>query len=77
MDMTTAIAARSGAGSLVAGAERTARTFAETLRRAWTDYCAYHATLAELRDLTNKQLSDAGLRRDALDRIAFEAVYGR
>ena len=75
--MTTAIAAQSDAGSLVAGAERTARTFAETLRRAWTDYWAYRATIAELQGLTNRQLSDAGLRRDALDRTALEAVYGR
>jgi uncharacterized protein YjiS (DUF1127 family) len=76
-DMTTAIAARSGAGSLVAGAERTNGTFAETLRRAWTDYRAYRATLAELKDLTSRELSDVGLSRDALDRVAREAVYGR
>ena len=75
--MTTAIAAKSGAGFLLAGAERTAGTFAETLSRAWTDYRAYRATLAELKGLTTRQLNDAGLRRDDLRRIAFEAVYGR
>ena len=31
--MTTAIAAKSGAGFLLAGAERTAGTFAETISR--------------------------------------------
>jgi uncharacterized protein YjiS (DUF1127 family) len=75
--MTTAIAARSGAGFLAAGAEPTSHTFAEGLRRAWTDFGAYRSTLAELKDLSNKQLSDAGLGRDALQRIAREAVYGR
>jgi len=74
--MTTAIAARSAAGSRVAGAERIAGTF-ETLRRAWDDNRAYRATLAELKRLTDRQLSDAGLRRDALKRTANEAVYGR
>ena len=76
MHMTTAIAARSAAGSRVAGAERIAGTF-ETLRRAWDDNRAYRATLAELKRLTDRQLSDAGLRRDALKRTANEAVYGR
>ena len=75
--MTTAIAAKSDAGFLLAGAERNAGTFAETLRRAWTDYRAYRSDVAELKDLTSRQLSDAGLRRDALDRTALEAVYGR
>jgi uncharacterized protein YjiS (DUF1127 family) len=76
-DMTTAIAARSGAGFLVAGAERTPGTFADKLQRAWNDYRAYRATLAELKDLTSRELSDVGLSRDALDRTAREAVYGR
>jgi uncharacterized protein YjiS (DUF1127 family) len=75
-DMTTANAATSGAGFLVAGAERT-ETFADRLRRAWTDFRAYRATLAELKDLTSRELSDVGFSRDALDRIAREAVYGR
>jgi uncharacterized protein YjiS (DUF1127 family) len=76
-DMTTAIAAKSGAGSLVAGAERIAGSLVETVRRAWNDYRAYHATVAELKDLTSRELSDVGLRRDALDRTARAAVYGR
>jgi uncharacterized protein YjiS (DUF1127 family) len=76
MDMTMANAATSGAG-LLAGAERTTRTVFDALRAGWADYRAYHATLAELRGLTDKQLSDAGFRRDALERIALEAVYGR
>jgi uncharacterized protein YjiS (DUF1127 family) len=74
--MTTAIAARSDAGSIVAGVERTTISFAQALRGAWNDYRAYRATLSELKALTNKQLSDAGMRRDMLDRIALEAVYG-
>jgi len=75
--MTTAIAARSGAGILLAGTERTAPSFVTTLRKAWNDYWAYRTTLVELQALSNKQLSDAGFRRDALDRIAVEAVYGK
>jgi uncharacterized protein YjiS (DUF1127 family) len=76
-DMTTAIAAKSGAGFLLAGAERTAGTLAETISGTWTDYRTYRATLAELKRLTTRQLNDAGLSRADLRRIAFEAVYGR
>jgi uncharacterized protein YjiS (DUF1127 family) len=75
--MTTAIAARSGAGFLLAGAERKTGTLAETLRRAWNDRRAYRATLAELKGLTDRQLDDAGVSRDALARIARAAVDGR
>jgi uncharacterized protein YjiS (DUF1127 family) len=73
----TAIAAQSAARPLGAGAERIAGRFAETLWRAWHDRRAYRTTLAELKHLTNRQLSDIGLGRDALDRTACEAVYGR
>ena len=41
--MTTANAAKSRAGFLVAGTERKTGTFAETLRRAWTDNRAYRS----------------------------------
>ena len=72
--MTTANAATSGAGFLLAGAERP--TFLEKLGRAWSDYMAYRRTLDSLQGLTNKQLGDVGMRRDSLDRIARAAVYG-
>ena len=74
--MTTASIARSDAGSIDAGAEWTVGGVAKALGRGFKDYLAYHATLAELRSLTNKQLSDAGMSRDALERIALKAVYG-
>jgi uncharacterized protein YjiS (DUF1127 family) len=75
--MTTAIAARSGAGFLLAGAERKTGTFAERLRRAWHDHRAYRATLGELQALSDRELDDAGLGRGDLARIAREAVYGK
>jgi uncharacterized protein YjiS (DUF1127 family) len=72
-DMTATTASKPGI--LVAGAERTG-TWTAGLGKAWSNYLAYRATLAELQDLTDKQLRDIGLGRDALKRIAREAVYG-
>ena len=40
------------------------------LGRAWTDYRTYLTTLHALKALTDKQLGDIGLRRDALRSIA-------
>jgi uncharacterized protein YjiS (DUF1127 family) len=44
------------------------------MRRAWAEHRAYRTTLAELRALTEDQLRDLGLRRDALRSIAREAA---
>jgi uncharacterized protein YjiS (DUF1127 family) len=73
--MTISIAATSAAGLVAAGAEPTA-AFAERLRRAWSDYRLYRATLAELRGLSNRDLSDIGLGAGDLNRSARSAVYG-
>ena len=72
--MTTAIADRSGAGFL-AGDEPTTVP-QDGLRRAWARHRAYRATLAELGQLTDRQLSDTGMSRGALRTAARRAVYG-
>jgi len=75
-DMTTAIAAKSDAGSLVAGVEHSAGSLAERVRQALRNYWAYRATLAELRTLTDRQLSDVGMTRAALPGTARGSIYG-
>lgn len=37
----------------------------------------YRQTLAELRSLSNRELSDLGMHRSMLTRIALEAAYGK
>lgn len=74
--MTTATAAKSPAGILVAGVERNTGTARTSLRRAWADYRAYRATLGELESLTERQLDDLGLTRGDLRATARRAVYG-
>jgi uncharacterized protein YjiS (DUF1127 family) len=63
-------------GILVSGAERSTGTWTARLGAAWENFRMYRATLAELRDLTDRQLSDLGMHRGELKRIAHEAVYG-
>ena len=65
-----------GPASSLAGAERSTGAWTDRLSSAWADYRAYRTTLAELRDLNDRQLSDLGMRRSGLKRIAREAVYG-
>jgi uncharacterized protein YjiS (DUF1127 family) len=72
----TATTATSHPGILVAGAERSTGTWTARLGAAWESYLTYRTTLAELRDLTDRQLSDLGMHRGELKRIAHEAVYG-
>ena len=72
--MTATIAASPRA--LVAGAEQSTGTWTGRLGRTWADYRAYRTTLAELRDLNDRQLSDLGMDRNGLKRIACAAVYG-
>lgn len=74
--MTTAIAARSGPGFLVAGAEHNTGSSAGGLRQALTKLRAYRATLTDLRELTDRQLSDIGMSRTTLKETALQAVYG-
>lgn len=37
----------------------------------------YRQTLTELRSLSNRELSDLGMHRSMLTRIALEAAYGK
>jgi len=64
----------SGSGYAVAG-ERTGG-FLGRISRAWRNFRAYNATLAELRTLTDRQLADLGLGRSGIRTAAREAVYG-
>lgn len=72
--MTIANAARSDASFF--GSEPRIDAGSSGLGRAWFEYRAYRQTLGALRDLTNKQLGDIGMTRDALKTAARAAVYG-
>jgi uncharacterized protein YjiS (DUF1127 family) len=75
--MTTATATHPSAGVLVPGSERNLGAHGESLRVAWTKYRAYRRTLAELRDLTDKQLLDVGTDRASMKQFARKAIYGK
>ncbi len=47
------------------------------VRRAWTQYLDYQATLAEMRALTDRELADIGISRLVIRDIAHHAVYGK
>nr|WP_237072551.1 DUF1127 domain-containing protein [Pseudaestuariivita rosea] len=47
------------------------------LVQRYARYKLYKTTLAELKSLTNRELSDLGLNRTMLRRVAYEAVYDR
>ena len=72
--MTASTSATSGSGYTVAG-ERT-EGFLGRIARAWGNFQAYNATLAELRALTDRQLADLGLGRSGIRAAARQAVYG-
>lgn len=55
--------------------DRTAGLFAR-IRAAIAAYRQYRATIEELEQLSDRDLSDLGLRRDAIKRIAGESVWG-
>jgi uncharacterized protein YjiS (DUF1127 family) len=75
--MTTANAAQSRPGLLVAGAERNTGTFLGGLYRLWSDHRRYRATLGELGGLSERQLKDLGLSRGDIRSTARLAVYGK
>lgn len=66
--------ATSGSGQTVAG-EHTEGLLGK-ITRAWNNFRTYHATLAELTALTDRQLGDLGLGRGGIRAIAHRAVYG-
>jgi uncharacterized protein YjiS (DUF1127 family) len=74
--MTIASATQLGAGVLVPGSERNLGANGESLRAAWTKYRAYRRTLAQLRDLTERQLQDVGTDRASMKSFARKAIYG-
>ena len=75
--MTTANAAQTAPRVLAAGAEQRIDTVSARLSQAWERFQAYRATLAGLRELTDRQLGDVGLTRATLKETARRAVYGR
>ena len=74
--MTTADAARTALPVLAAG-ERGDNAARVRLRDAWRRFRSYRLTLADLRDLTDRQLADVGLTRGMLKETAHRAAYGR
>ncbi|WP_176518562.1 DUF1127 domain-containing protein [Rhodobacter maris] len=48
-----------------------------TLREGLARRKVYRQTLAELRSLSDRELSDLGMHRSMLTRIALEAAYGK
>jgi uncharacterized protein YjiS (DUF1127 family) len=72
--MTASSLPKSGSGYTAAG-ER-AQGILGRIARAWENFQAYHTTLAELRALSDRQLSDLGLSRARLRAVARQAVYG-
>lgn len=47
------------------------------LREARQRYRVYRETVRELNTLSDRDLSDLGLHRSAIDSIAIEAAYGK
>jgi uncharacterized protein YjiS (DUF1127 family) len=76
-DMTTANAAHNATRVLAAGAEQRIDTVSARLIQTLERYQAYRATFADLRALTDRQLSDVGMTRSTLREAARRAVYGR
>lgn len=73
--MTTAIATPGAAGVLTAGSERALGAGHGRLRAAWNRYVAYHASIAELRALSDRQLADIGIARGDIRRHVGGAIY--
>ena len=48
-----------------------------TIREGLARRKVYRQTLAELRSLSERELSDLGMHRSMLTRIALEAAYGK
>ncbi|MGB0960969.1 MAG: DUF1127 domain-containing protein [Halocynthiibacter sp.] len=47
------------------------------LNASFAQYRAYRQTVAELSELSNRELADLGLSRSGIKRIALESVYGK
>lgn len=72
--MTASSTAPSGFGYTAAGEH--SEGFLGKITRAWEEFRAYHATVAELKALTDRQLADLGIGRSGIRAIARRAVYG-
>lgn len=72
--MTASMTAKSGSAYAAAGLSSDG--FLNRINRAWDNFRAYRATLAELRALTDRQLADLGLGRASIRAVAHRAVYG-
>jgi uncharacterized protein YjiS (DUF1127 family) len=46
------------------------------VRKALTDYRLYRRTLAELENLSDRELRDLGLSRLSIRDVAYDSVYG-
>lgn len=52
------------------------RHLAEVTRQDLAQYRLYRRTVAELRELSNRELADLGLNRSMVRQVAIDAVYG-
>lgn len=51
--------------------------FFTTARAEYRNWRLYRYTLAELRGLSTRELSDLGMNKSMIRRVALEAVYGK
>jgi uncharacterized protein YjiS (DUF1127 family) len=63
----------SGSGSALSGP----LAIFEAIKSRIVKYRLYHRTLAELQSLSTRELTDLGLNRSMLNRVAYQAVYDK
>jgi uncharacterized protein YjiS (DUF1127 family) len=75
VEMTARIAQPSR--TFPAGALAAPTKWIAQVRRAWTQYHHYQATLAEMQGLSDRDLADIGISRLMIRDIAHHAIYGK
>jgi len=61
----------------IAGFLASLRTAMTSLRAAWQRSRVYANTYNELSALSTRELDDLGISRSSINRLAYEAAYGR
>jgi uncharacterized protein YjiS (DUF1127 family) len=68
--------ARANTGLLGSGFERNFGAWTAGLRETWARFITYRLTVADLKQLNERQLADLGTTRGDISRFARSAVYG-